>query len=148
MNITRATDYSIRALLCMAERYPAEVVSKEEICSAEGVTPAFLTKILQPLIHKGLVRSKRGMAGGFALARDPERLTVYDVMEAVEEPMVLNHCLHERSPCERTPNCPVHDLWVEAMERLREVFARRSLADLARERRLRGDAGTATPPAG
>ncbi len=137
MIITRATEYSIRAVLHLAEKYPAQVVSKQEICEAEGITPAFLTKILQPLIHQGLVRSKRGVAGGFALNRDPDKITLLDVMEAVEEPMLLNVCLLEHHPCDRECTCPVHELWVEARGKLSEIFSRHSLADLVRERRRR-----------
>lgn len=137
MIITRATEYSIRAVLHLAERHPAPVVSKQEICEAEGITPAFLTKILQPLIRGGVVRSKRGSGGGFVLAVDPERLTVLDVMEATEEPMVLNVCLLGESACERESLCPIHELWAEARQQLEEIFSRRSVADLARERARR-----------
>lgn len=137
MNITRATEYSIRAVLHMAERHPAPVVSKQEICEAEAITPAFLTKILQPLIRSGIVRSKRGVAGGFALARSPEQITLLDVMRAVEEPMAMNVCLMDGDQCDRSVDCPVHDLWVEARARFEEIFSRRNVADLARERARR-----------
>jgi Rrf2 family protein len=146
MVITRATEYSIRAVLHLAERHPAPVVSKQEICDAAGVTPAFLTKILQPLIRGGIVRSKRGVAGGFLLARDPEKLTLLDVMRAAEEPMTLNLCLITEHACERTCSCPIHDMWAEARERIEEVFSRRSLADLAREHRARVAAGVRQQP--
>lgn len=134
MIVTRATEYSIRAMLHLAERYPASVVSKQEICEAEEITPAFLTKILQPLIRSGLVRSKRGVAGGFALARDPETLTLLDVMRAVDEPLTLNVCLIEGQACEREWACSVHGLWEEARACMEGVFSRRSLAELVRER--------------
>ena len=134
MIITRATEYSIRAVLHLASRYPAEVVSKQEICDAEGVTPAFLTKILQPLIRSGLVRSKRGVAGGFALARNPDKLTLLDVMQAVDEPLTLNLCLLEGHRCERVCTCPVHNLWAKAREKIEEVFSGKSLTKLVAER--------------
>lgn len=141
MVITRATEYSIRAVLHLAERHPAPVVSKQEICEAEGITPAFLTKILQPLIRGGIVRSKRGVAGGFALAVSPERLTLLDVMKASEEPMTLNLCLIDADSCDRNCTCPIHDLWAQAREKIEEVFSRRSVADLARERVARSAKG-------
>ncbi|GAB4270337.1 MAG: Rrf2 family transcriptional regulator [Deferrisomatales bacterium] len=137
MIITRATEYSIRAVLYLASRYPSPVVSKQEICDAEEITPAFLTKILQPLIRSGLVRSKRGVAGGFALARDPDKITLMDVMQAAEEPLTLNVCLIENHPCDRECTCPVHDLWMEARDRFEEVFSRHSVAELAAERARR-----------
>lgn len=137
MIITRATEYSIRAVLHLADQYPAAVISKQEICEKEGITPAFLTKILQPLIRKGIVRSKRGVAGGFALARDPEKLTLVDVMKAVDEPMSLNICLLEGHSCDRECTCPVHDMWAEAKSSFEEIFSRRSIAELARMRQRR-----------
>lgn len=141
MVITRATEYSIRAVLHLAAKHPTPVISKQEICEEEGITPAFLTKILQPLIRSGIVRSKRGVAGGFALAASPEKLTLLDVMRAAEEPMTLNLCLIDKHSCERNCSCPVHDLWAQARERIEEVFARRTLADLARERAERSHKG-------
>ena len=140
MIITRATEYSIRAVLHLAENHPTPVISKQKICEQEGITPAFLTKILQPLIRGGIVRSKRGSGGGFALARDPERLTLLDVMAATEEPMILNVCLLGERACEREPTCPIHELWAEARERIEDVFSKKTVADLARER-LRRSAG-------
>lgn len=137
MIITRATEYSIRAVLHLATKHDAAVVTKQEICAQEGITPAFLTKILQPLIRGGIVRSKRGVAGGFALAQPPDKLTLLDVMRAAEEPMALNLCLIEENGCERTCTCPVHTLWAQAREALEQIFSRRTVADLARERELR-----------
>ncbi len=145
MIITRATEYSIRAVLHLASRYPAEVVSKQEICDAEGVTPAFLTKILQPLIRSGLVRSKRGVAGGFALARNPDKVTLLHVMQAVDEPLTLNLCLLEGHQCERECTCPIHCLWAKAREKIEEVFSGKSLTELVAERaQLEQSGGNAT----
>lgn len=132
MIITRATEYSIRAVLHLAARHPYPVISKQEICEAEGVTPAFLTKILQPLIRAGLVRSKRGVAGGFALARHPNQVSLLDVLRAVDEPLTLNVCLLGPDTCDRTGSCPVHGLWAEARDKLEEVFGRHTLAELVR----------------
>jgi Rrf2 family protein len=132
--ITRATEYSITAVLYLAARHPTPVISKREICEAEGVTPAFLTKILQPLIRNGIVRSKRGVAGGFSLARDPETTTLWEVMKAVDEPMTLNVCLIDDAECGRVAYCPVHDMWVESREKMEEIFTRKSLSQITRER--------------
>jgi Rrf2 family protein len=132
--ITRATEYSIAAVLFLATKYPATVVSKREICEAEGITPAFLTKILQPLIRSGIVRSKRGVSGGFALARDPNKLTVLDIMNAVDEPMALNLCLLSPDECGRVNYCPVHEMWVEARQNLETIFSRKTIAQIVVER--------------
>ena len=130
MIITRATEYSIRAVLHLADQYPAAVISKQEICEKEGITPAFLTKILQPLIST-IEELKK------ALARDPAKLTLVDVMQAVDEPMALNVCLLEGHACERECTCPVHDMWAEAKSSFEQIFSRHTVADLARMRHSR-----------
>lgn len=143
MIITRATEHSITAVLYLASKHPEPVVSKREICKAEGITPAFLTKILQPLIHRGLVCSKRGVAGGFSLAKDPSEITLWDVMKAVEEPLALNVCLTDESDCNRINVCPVHDMWDEVRQNMETIFSKKSLAQIAAERASRLGVDTA-----
>lgn len=141
MIITRATEHSITAMLYLAAQHPNPVISKREICKAEGITPAFLTKILQPLIHSGLVMSKRGVAGGFRLARDPKEITIWDVMKAVEEPLALNVCLTHENTCDRVRYCPVHDMWTEVRDTMEKIFSRKNLAQIAKERQEKSAAG-------
>jgi len=132
--ITRATEHSITAVLYLAGKHPDPVVTKKEICEAEGITPAFLTKILQPLIRSGIVKSKRGVAGGFRLARDPESISLWEVMQAVEEPLALNQCLTHDNDCSRTSHCPVHEMWIEVRDCMEDIFSGKSLAEIARIR--------------
>ena len=73
MIITRATEYAIRAILHMSRQPAGEIIYKKDICKAQEITPAFLTKILQPLIKDGIVGSQRGVGGGFYLIKEPER---------------------------------------------------------------------------
>jgi Rrf2 family protein len=121
-------------MLHLADKYPAQVVSKHDICKAEEITPAFLAKILQPLIKDGLVVSKRGVAGGFALARSPERISLLDVMHAVEEPLSLNLCLVSDQMCDRTTLCPVHPIWQDVRDYIEKRFGSKTLADLIRDK--------------
>jgi Rrf2 family protein len=146
--ITRATEHSITAMLHLASKHPTPVVSKRDICEAEGITPAFLTKILQPLIRMGLVNSKRGVAGGFQLAKNPEELTIWDVMQAVEEPLALNVCLSNDEECGRSNYCPVHCLWLEMKDEMKRIFSSKSLAQLARERAEQGPGPLTCPEPG
>ena len=92
MLITRATEYAIRALLYLAKQPRGEIVFKKDICQTQDITPAFLTKILQPLIKLGIVGSQRGVGGGFYLIKDPAEVTLLDVVKAEEGPLYLNQC--------------------------------------------------------
>jgi len=79
--ITRATEYAIRAVLYMACQPQGEIVLKKDICRVQEITPAFLTKILQPLIKAGIVGSQRGVGGGFFLAKTPADITLFDIVK-------------------------------------------------------------------
>lgn len=131
MIITRATEYAIRAILYMS-RQPAEgIIYKRDICKAQEITPAFLTKILQPLIKDGIVGSQRGVGGGFYLARAPAEITLLDVIKSQEGPLYLNQCLIEKGACEREIFCPVHGAWAQIREEFMATLARYDFASLA-----------------
>ncbi len=133
MIITRATEYAIRAVLYMATQPPGEIVYKRDICKAQEVTPAFLTKILQPLIKEGIVGSQRGVGGGFFLTRDPAEITLLDVVKTQEGPVYLNQCLIEQGSCSREFFCPVHGAWKEIREEFMAMLDRYNFASLANQ---------------
>jgi len=129
--ITRATEYAIRALLYLARQPRGEIVYKKDICSHQNITPAFLTKILQPLIKAGIVGSQRGVGGGFYLARTPDRITLLDVVEAQEGPVYLNQCLMNERACDRDVFCPAHGAWRHIRGEMTRVLAEYTFARLA-----------------
>ncbi|PLX97149.1 MAG: Rrf2 family transcriptional regulator [Desulfuromonas sp.] len=132
MLITRATEYAIRAVLYMATQPFGEIVLKKDICRTQGITPAFLTKILQPLIKGGIVGSQRGVGGGFYLMKDPASISLYDILVAEEGPLYLNQCLTEAGACERDLFCPVHGAWKDIRGEMMQMLQRYTFADLAR----------------
>jgi Rrf2 family protein len=129
--ITRATEYAIRAILYMSRRPAGEIVYKKDICKEQEITPAFLTKILQPLIKDGIVGSQRGVGGGFYLAKDPAEITLLDIIKSQEGPVYLNQCLVEEGSCEREFFCPVHGAWAEIRTEFMKTLARYDFASLA-----------------
>jgi len=130
--ITRATEYAIRAVLYLAKQPRDQIVYKKDICQTQQITPAFLTKILQPLIKAGIVGSQRGVGGGFFLRRSPEEVTLLDVVKALEGPLYLNQCLTAPGICERDIFCPVHGAWKEIRAELMSTLERYTFAVLIR----------------
>jgi Rrf2 family protein len=135
--ITRATEYAIRAVLFLARQPRGEIVLKKDICRTQDITPAFLTKILQPLIKSGIVGSQRGVGGGFYLIKDPAEITLLDVVRAEEGPIYLNQCLAREGVCARDVFCPVHGAWREIRADLMTTLGRYSFARLAQEEESR-----------
>jgi len=131
--ITRATEYAIRALFYLAKQPKGEIVFKKDICKHQDITPAFLTKILQPLIKNGIIGSQRGVGGGFYLLKDPADVTLLDVIEAEEGPLYLNTCLSPEGSCERDLFCPIHGAWREIRSEMTATLSRYNFARLIAE---------------
>jgi Rrf2 family iron-sulfur cluster assembly transcriptional regulator len=131
MRLTRAAEYGIRALLYLAQQPSGKVCFISEISLGQDVPENFLAKILQTLSKGGIVKSHRGVKGGFSLARPAGDVTLKDVVECLEGPVYLNKCLIGPDACDRCQACPVHPVWKEAQERLLEVLGGATLKSLA-----------------
>jgi Rrf2 family transcriptional regulator, iron-sulfur cluster assembly transcription factor len=133
MQVTRAGEYGVLGLLCLARREPGQVVMIDEVSREEQIPRSFLAKIFQSLARAGLVRSNRGTRGGFALTRQPGEITTLDIIEAIEGPIAFQRCLQAPTECPHTGGCPLCGLFQSAQSQVREVFSQTTLADLARQ---------------
>lgn len=133
MQISRKIDYALRAVIYLSLRDDERPSSVAEIAAREGIPKKFLEKIIQDLIHHGLVRSTRGAQGGYTLARAREMITFKDVIEAIEGPVSLNVCVGENGDaheCAMFPHCGMLWVWQEAQKRVMDLFASTTLADV------------------
>lgn len=133
MVISQASECAVRAMLYMAGFPKGLPVSKREICRSQGITPGFLIKIMQPLIDAGLVRSYRGVSGGFSLGRPPEEISLWDIISTEEGAIHLNKCLICDGYCPRDKSCPVHQVWHKAKAELERTLNQATLAGLAQQ---------------
>lgn len=132
MQISRKVDYALRAVIYLTYQNDLRPCSVAEIAAREGIPKKFLEKIIQDLIHQGIVRSTRGAQGGYTLAKDPDRITFKDVIEAIEGPVSVNVCVGTGTgpACTLYKNCGMLWVWQEAQRRVMEVFANTTLADV------------------
>jgi Rrf2 family protein len=133
MQISRKVDYALRAVIYLSFQDGGRPCSVGEIAAREGIPKKFLEKIIQDLIHHGLVRSTRGAQGGYTLAREAEQVTFKDVIEAIEGPVSLNVCVGENGAggdCTLYPRCAMLWVWREAQMRVMDLFSRTTLADV------------------
>lgn len=131
MQVTRASEYAVLGLIALSRRPQGEVVMLDVLAQEEDVPPSFLGKIFQSLAKAGLVKSARGSGGGFALAQPASQISALAVLEAVEGPLALTRCLDEELGCEHGGGCALCGLFSAAQERVREVFAQATVAELA-----------------
>jgi Rrf2 family protein len=130
MQISRRVDYGLRAVIHLSAQDPDQCCSIAEIAKQQGVPRKFLEKIFQDLARKGLIKSKRGSSGGYTLARPPETISFYEVIEALEGPITVNACLDEHLSCDQLPRCTMIGVWTEVQRKVVEIFTRTTLADL------------------
>ena len=133
MQLTRAADYASRVMVHLATLPAGTRASLPALAEATGVPEQFLSKVLQMLGRGGLIHSQRGVAGGFELTADPERVSLLEVIEAIEGPIRLNLCLGPGEGCSRKNRCGVHLVWAEAQEALMAVLRKATVAQMARD---------------
>lgn len=129
MKITRETDYAIRCVCYLADH--EKKVSMIDTISREcRVPPTFLAKILQKLGKAGLVKSFRGLKGGFSLAKPPEEINLYDVILTVQGPIVFSDCAVKETTCGLSSKCTVHPVWVKLRQMVQTTLRKATLKRL------------------
>jgi Rrf2 family protein len=104
--ITRSTDYAVRAVCRMAKKDKG-VISVTELVRELGIPRPFLRKILQTLNRYGLVRSYKGIGGGFSLARNPDKIRLADIIAVFQGPFRMNECIFKKRLCPNRKTCPL-----------------------------------------
>lgn len=130
MQITKAESYGLLGVIYLAQQEKSRRVPLSEIARSQDVPEKFLAKIFQYLTKGGIVRSHRGVRGGFALLREPEDLTFCDVIEAIQGPCHLIMCLPDAKRCKKSSKCPVRVVMQDAEENLKRVFESYTIADV------------------
>ena len=131
-------DYSLKALLMLADRYPgAQPLRVEEIAAAQHLPENYLRRLLIELKRGGLVLSQKGPSGGYMLARPPARITMADVVEIIEGDYTPVECLEDgaNSFCPRDSGCPMREVWREVRQAVVTVLRRATLESLAERRK-------------
>jgi len=155
VRFTRPCQYAIRALAHLAtHRRGSLYCQAQEIAQAEAIPGPSLAGVLQELARGGLVKSSKGPRGGFCLARPAERITLYQIMEAVGSLSSLPQCAIGLEECSGDMLCPLHDEWQQVRQRLVGYLQEVTVADMAaalarkKARASRGKAGRSKAPRG
>ncbi len=134
MQLTREGDYGIRSVLYLARQPYKKISFVTEISEQYKIPRSFLAKILQKLVKAKIVRSYRGVKGGFSLARLAKDITVFDVLEAIEGKLAMNLCLSDKKKCDFSRNCPISSVWANVQSKVVEVLKKSNFEDLSRHK--------------
>lgn len=130
MQITRQADYATRAVLHLARRGDDQRVATSRIAQDERIPPAFLVKIISQLSIAGILLTSRGRRGGISLARELKDITLLQVIEAVDGPLLLNKCVETTGTCTFEDKCPMRLVWCDAQNDLIKKLRTTNFAQL------------------
>jgi Rrf2 family iron-sulfur cluster assembly transcriptional regulator len=131
LELTKRGDYAVRAMLALARGAGNGLLSARRISEAMDIPVRFLPQVLADLQRAGLVEATAGRSGGYRLAQRADRISLLDVIEAVEGDSRRRSCVLRGGPCGLDGYCDVHDVFFRGQEALLGTLATTTLAELA-----------------
>ena len=130
--LSRSSQYAIRALAYLAVRERGQWVLARQIAAALDIPSPFLAKILQTLAVEGILESQRGRNGGFRLVRNPDRLPLFDIVEAFDKLGQGRLCVLGQKVCSDESACPLHHTWKHSLNSFRHRLQTTTLTELSK----------------
>ena len=133
VKVSTRGDYASRALLSLALHVEDTPTSVRDIAERTGLPQPYLEQILLALKGAGLVKSKRGVSGGYTLARQPQEIRLSEIVSAVDGPIVAGDFgePHTDGACDHEGQCVLLSVWAHAGDYMRKLLDSYTLADIA-----------------
>jgi Rrf2 family protein len=124
--------YGARLMLNLAHHYNDDnkPLVLKNVSDEEGISIRYLEQIVIPLKVNRLVKSIRGAGGGYTLSRHPSKISINEIIEALEGPICLVDCIDDSNYCYRIPTCATYECWREGSFLLRDYFTKMTLQNL------------------
>ena len=110
MKLSTKGRYGVKAMVDLAVRYGKEPVSIKTISERQNISEYYLEQLFSTLRKSGLIKSVRGAMGGYVLGKAPEEIRIYDILEVLEGPIEISHCLDTES-CDNIDCCATRLVW-------------------------------------
>ncbi len=130
MQFTKAEEYGIFGVMYLAGQPKGRITPLSEISENQHVPEKFLAKIFQSLSRSGLIRSHRGVKGGFTLGRTPDKITIKEIVESIQGPYYISKCLIEPMEGQSPAMISLRKLLERAQGSLMKVFSSHTIKDL------------------
>jgi len=134
LRVNRETDYAIRIILALAKYSPDEIVPSARIREQMEVPKSLSLQIISRLAKLQLIHTYPGRNGGIQLAHAPSRISLLDVIKAMEGPLSLASCLDNNQECSLAPGCTVHRYWIGLQARIEEDLASINFQELLKNK--------------
>jgi Rrf2 family cysteine metabolism transcriptional repressor len=130
MRISTKGDYATRALQDLALHYDQGPIAIERIAARQGLPVRYLEQLLLTLKRAGFLLSKRGVNGGYSLAKPPARITLGEILRTVDGPIEAIYCVEQPQECARGSDCVLRDVWSEVGRAVSAIVDHTTLQDL------------------
>ncbi|NQT63830.1 MAG: Rrf2 family transcriptional regulator [Candidatus Marinimicrobia bacterium] len=125
---SRKCEYALQGILYLAEKQYMGNISAEQIATDLNISRDFISKTLQSLVKDGIIQSHRGKSGGFSLARDPDSMSLLDIILIIDGNSVFESCVLGLPTCSTESPCPVHNKWGPIREASRKMLENTTVA--------------------
>lgn len=123
--------YGLRASVFMASKKEQNYISIKKISEQLDISPHFLTKVLQQLTAAGLMESLKGPNGGVRLKKSPDKISLLDVVLAIDGEKVFTECVLGLPGCGQEKPCPMHNEWADLRADIKKMLEESSLKAMA-----------------
>ena len=130
MKISTKGRYGLRILIDLAMHDPAKPRLIRDIAQSQQISEKYISRLVIDLRRARLVRSVRGVNGGFHLAKAPEKITLLEILETMEGPISVVDCVRSPEKCPRRKLCPARDIWSTLNDGIRELTGKITLDDI------------------
>jgi len=128
---SKACEYGIRALTVLGQAgQEGKKLGVKDICELANTPESFTAKILQNLVRRDIISSKKGPSGGFYISRKLEDITLFDIVDAIDGDAVFKKCGLGLSQCNAAPPCPLYDQFAIVRDELNTMCRSNNLRDL------------------
>lgn len=142
-----SSQYAIRAMIHLAQLEPGRLVQAHVMAKELSLPAPYLSKILQQLVKDGLTVSRKGPSGGFALARKPEEIRLYDLLDSFQKIHRVESCILGDATCSDDDPCALHSFWKQMRDTFVNTMQSMKLSDLVAFELQRAAARRATAAA-
>ncbi len=133
MHLSTKVRYAARAMIDLAMHYKNEPIQLNDIACSQNISVKYLEQIMAPLRARGFVRTQKGSKGGYHLAINPDKITLYDIVESIEGSIAPVSCVDDADSCDRFDKCVTRSVWTGMKEAVKKELQSKSLAELAFE---------------
>lgn len=145
MRFSKKSEYALRALIELTEQYNRKLLQRHEIGKKQHIPVEFLEQILLSLKNAGLLTSRRGVGGGYGLLKEPDSITLGQVIRILDGPLAPIPCVSKTAyqkckdcPHAETKNCPIQLVMLDVRNAIADILDNYSLSNFASGQRKQG----------